>query len=211
MKCRICETRKPRRYCPGVSADICGPCCGAEREVTVDCPLDCEYLREARLHEKLPELKPAEFPNQDVRLTEEFLREQEPLLMYAGAKLVEAALGTPGAVDSDVREALESLIRTYRTLDTGLYYETRPSNPVAGNVHYRLQESIQELRKKLSEQGSTSVRDKDVLGVLVFLQRLEMRNNNGRKRGRAFIDYLRTYFPNIEKSSQPQQQTLIQV
>jgi len=116
MKCRICETRKPRRYCPGVRADICSPCCGAEREMTVDCPLDSEYLREARLHEKPPEVDAAAYPNKDVRLTEEFLRDHEQLLVYTGAKLMEAALETGGAVDDDVREALESLIRTYRTL-----------------------------------------------------------------------------------------------
>jgi len=178
--------------------------------MTVDCPLDCEYLREARLHEKPPEIDPATFPNQDVRLTEQFLNDHEPLLVYTGAKLVEAALETAGAVDNDVREALESLIRTYRTLETGLYYETRPSNPVAGNIHYRLQEAIQELRKKLSEQGATSIRDVEVLGILVFLQRVEIHNNNGRTRSRAFIDYLREHFRPMQPSD-PQQASLIQV
>jgi hypothetical protein len=211
MKCKICEVRKPRRYCPGVRADICAPCCGNEREVTVDCPLDCEYLREGRLHEKRPDINPADFPNQDIRVTEKFLREQEPLLIFIGSKLLEAALETPGAVDGDVRDAMESLIRTYRTLETGLYYETRPTSPVAGNVHARLQEAIQELRKKLSEQGTAAVRDADVLGIVVFLERLQMQNNNGRKRGRAFIDYLRTHFPEVEKSAKPQSQSLIQV
>jgi len=211
MKCRICDLRKPRRYCPGLGAEICAPCCGNEREVTVDCPFDCEYLREARLHEKPPEIKPADFPNQDVRLTEQFLRDHEPLLIYIAAKLLEAALETPGAVDADVSEALESLIRTYRTLQTGLYYETRPSNPVAGNVHYRLQESVQELRKKLSEEGATAVRDAEVLAMLVFLERLGIQHDNRRKRGRAFIDYLRTYFPKIEQSAGPRQPSLIQV
>ena len=40
-----------------------------------------------------------------------------------------------------------------------------------------------------------SVRDADVLGILVFLQRLEIQHNNGRRLGRAFIDFLRTNFP----------------
>ena len=37
--------------------------------------------------------------------------------------------------------------------------------------------------------------DADVLGTLVFLQRLEFQHSNGRRRGRAFFDFLRTYFP----------------
>ena len=45
MNCAICETRRPRRYCPGVRGEICAICCGTAREVTVDCPLDCPYLR----------------------------------------------------------------------------------------------------------------------------------------------------------------------
>ena len=52
MACALCETRRPRRFCPGVRGDICTLCCGSEREVSVACPLDCEYLREAHKHEK---------------------------------------------------------------------------------------------------------------------------------------------------------------
>jgi hypothetical protein len=40
-----------------------------------------------------------------------------------------------------------------------------------------------------------SIRDVDVLGILVFLHRMELQHNNGRKKGRAFIDFLRAYFP----------------
>ena len=46
-----------------------------------------------------------------------------------------AALDTPGAVDYDVREALEALIRTYRTLESGVYYESVPANPLAANIY----------------------------------------------------------------------------
>jgi hypothetical protein len=210
MKCKICDTRKPRRYCPGVSGDICSICCGSAREVTVDCPLDCEYLVEARLHEKPPVVNPEQVPNQDVRVTEEFLREHEKLLIYLGAKLLEGALATPGAVDSDVREALGSLIRTYRTLESGLYYETRPSNLLAANIHQKIQDAVQELRKELTERGGTSVRDNEILGILVFLERVGLHQDNGRARGRAFVDYLRAYFPQ-KQNSQPDAGSLIQV
>jgi hypothetical protein len=199
MKCKICETRKPRRHCPGVGADICSICCGNEREVTVNCPLDCEYLMEARLHEKLPAVNPEQVPNQDIRVSEEFLREHEPLIIFLGSKLLEASLDTAGAVDSDVREALESLIRTYRTLQSGLYYESLPPNLVAAAIHQNLQDAIQELRKELSEKGSTAIRDAEILGVLVFLERVGLYHNNLRRKGRSFIDYLRGNFPQKEE------------
>jgi len=210
MKCRICDTRKPRRYCPGVTGDICSICCGAEREVTVDCPLDCQYLAEARLHEKPQEVKSEEVPNQDIPVSEDFLRAQEPLLIYLGAKLLEASITTSGAVDSDIREALDSLVRTYRTLQSGLYYETRPSNLIAAAIHQKLQESIDALRKQLAEKGATPVRDADLLGLLAFLQRVELHQNNGRPRGRAFVDYLRAFFPH-DREHAPSASSLIQV
>jgi hypothetical protein len=203
MKCKICETRKPRRYCPGVSGEICSLCCGNEREVTISCPLDCPYLIEARRHEKPRALNPDEVPNQDVQVTEQFLHEHEPLLIYLGSRLVEASLIAAGAVDSDVREALESLIRTYRTLQSGLYYETRPANLIAAGIHQRMQEAVEGLRKELAEKRATPIRDAEILGTLVFLERVELHQNNGRPRSRAFLDYLRAYFPQNQESLPP--------
>jgi hypothetical protein len=194
MKCKICDTRKPRRFCLGVGGDICSMCCGAEREVTVNCPLECEYLVEARLHDKPMPVNPQELPNADINVTEEFLRSHEPLLIFLGVKFLQAALAA-SAVDSDLREALGSLIRTHRTLQSGLYYESRPDNLVAAGIHQNIQDAVAELRKELSEKGATTVRDAEVLGMLVFLERIALHQNNGRPKGRAFVDYLRAFFP----------------
>ena len=77
---------------------------------------------------------------------------------------------TAGAVDSDVRDALESLIRTYRTLQSGLYYETRPTNLIAAGIHQRMQEAVEGLRKELAEKNAMPLRDVEILGTLVFLR-----------------------------------------
>jgi hypothetical protein len=171
-------------------------CCGTEREVTVDCPLDCVYLREAHRHEKTTPTDPHDFPHQDIRVTEDFLRDHEQLLLFLARTLVEAALATQGAVDFDVRETLDALVRTYRTLQSGVYYETRPANPLAANMCRLVQESVEEFRKQEPERtGMIRTRDSDILAMFVFLQRLELDNNNGRKRGRAYLDFLRGFFP----------------
>ena len=206
MSCAICHTRRPRRFCPGVRGDICTMCCGTEREVTVDCPLDCVYLREAHQHEKIEPVDPRNFPNQDIRVSEEFLREREPVLLFLARTVLDAALASPGAVDFDVREALEALIRTYRTLESGVYYETRPDNPIAANICRLVQTGVAEFRRKETEDsGMAHTRDADILGLLVFLQRLELDNNNGRKRGRAYLDFLRGFFP--DQAAEPAQAT----
>ena len=196
IPCKLCEKRRAKRYCPGVGGEICPSCCGNERENTVDCPLDCPFLREARLHERPPDSAASgELPNSDIKLSEEFIRAQEPLIVWLSTALVRG-IDSSKAVDSDAREALEALIKTYRTLESGLIYETRPTNPYAAGIQEQIKSSIEDLRARLAEKtGMQTLRDADVLGALVFLQRLELQHNNGRRRGRAFFDFLRSYFP----------------
>lgn len=195
MKCTLCETRRARRHCPGVHGEICALCCGEEREVTIDCPLDCQYLRDARQHEKRAALDPEQVPSRDVEITERFLQERQELVAAAGRCLLDAVLETTGAVDADVREALEALVRTLKTRESGLIYETRPNNPYAARIQRRFQANMDEYRKRLRDQlGMATIRDADLLGVLVFLQRVEFTSNNGRKRGRAFVGLLASNF-----------------
>lgn len=163
--------------------------------MTVHCPLDCLYLQDARRHEKISGADPDQFPNKEIRVSPEFLREHEPVVLAIAVGVLEAALDT-GAVDYDVREALEALIRTYQTLESGLVYETRPPNTLAAGVYRWVQESITRFREEETKRrGATTVRDGDILRTLAFLQRLELDRNNGRKLGRAYIDFLRSYFP----------------
>jgi hypothetical protein len=210
MACAICETRRPRRFCPGVRGDICSICCGTEREVTVECPFDCEYLQDARRHDKPAPLNPADVPNQDVRITEQFVDEHQNLLAFLGNVVMGAALDTPGAVDYDVREALEALIRTHRTLESGVYYESVPPNPLAANIYRTVQNAVAEYRNREQQQlGMSRTRDSDVFGLLVFLQRIEFDSNNGRRRGRAFIDSLRAFYVGPAEAADTSSSSLI--
>jgi hypothetical protein len=196
MACAICEVRRPRRICPGVRGEICSICCGTEREVTVACPLDCEYLRDARKHDRPPAIDPATAGDPDIRVTEEILEKNEALLGFLAGRLIAAALATSGVVDGDIREALQALVRTFRTLATGLYYQTMPQNPLAAGLFRALESGIEDYRKReVAELGMTRTRDSDILAILVFLERVELDRNNGRRLGRAFLDYLRQSYP----------------
>ena len=178
-----------------MGGEVCPACCGAGRENTIDCPSSCEYLREARAHERPVAVAEDELPNRDIHMTEEFLEKHEALILWLTAALADA-MGSRKAVDRDAGEALEALIKTYRTLQSGLIYETRPQNPYASAIQECLKASIEELSKRIAEKsGLHNLRDADVLGVLVFLQRLQIGHNNGRPRGRMFYDFLRQSFP----------------
>lgn len=189
--CHLCETRPPRRACPALGRTICAQCCGQEREVSIDCPLECSYLRDAREHEKLPPVDPKSLPNPEIELTDAFLQQQQPLAIVTGRLLLVSAMETPGTVDLDLRDALDALTRTYRTAETGLVYESRPTNGIAAAVADRFQQEVRQFREHVAQStGAHTVRDKDLLGVLVFWQRMEWQRNNGRRKGRAFIESL---------------------
>lgn len=195
MNCAICGIRKPRRYCPGVHGDICTICCATEREHTVDCPLDCVYLRDAHDHEKKAEIPDSAIPNTDIQVTESFLRRNEPLFIVLGAAIDRAASKSPSITDNDAREALDGLVRTWRTLESGLYYESRSTNPYAASIFDAVKQSVDDLRERVQQEtGMAGIRDADVLGVLAFLERLEYRGNNGRTKSKAFLEFLHRSF-----------------
>ena len=189
---------------------ICAICCGTEREVSISCPLDCVYLREARVHESKSKhdheehAKPQPMPHPDVPLTEDFLDRHTDLLAFCGTSLLQASLETPGAVDQDAVDALEALIRTQRTLESGLVYQTRAADRVAAAIQARMETAFEDYQRRRHErEGLAGYRTVEILGVLVFLLRLSSRVVNGRPRGRAFIDYLSQQMPMPEAPPEP--------
>jgi hypothetical protein len=163
--------------------------------VTVSCPLDCEYLREARRHEKPLPLDPEQIPNRDIKVSEEFLDGHVALVETLANAMADAASRIPGAVDTDARDAVKGLIRTYRTLESGVYYASRPESILAAGIFDAAQEAVSGFqREERQDTGLTRTRDSDVLKALVFLERIGIDRNNGRPRGRAFIDALRQFY-----------------
>jgi hypothetical protein len=209
MLCAICEKRRPRRYCPGVRGEICPQCCGTEREVTVRCPSDCPYLMEARKHEQTVGLDADKIPHRDIPLSHEFLEDHEALIAFLSLALVEEAERIH-AVDSDAREALESLIQTYRTLQSGIIYENLPPNPLASSLYEAARVAaaryMDEERKAF---GVSRCRDADVLRALVFLDVLSLDRNNGRRYGRSFLDAIGRLQPPAGSAGGPTASSLI--
>ena len=82
MACPICQKRPPKRFCPALGEKICPICCGKEREVTIDCPLDCSYLIAAHRYEaehRKP-LSPDEFPYREIEFPPDFVYEHWPVV-----------------------------------------------------------------------------------------------------------------------------------
>src|SRR5436305_5984333 len=127
LACSICETRKEKRFCPAVHGRICPQCCGEQREVTLDCPSDCVYLRQAREHEKPRPVAEVDqeslFPN--VEVGQPFLYEQEHLIVGLSFALAKSARADRSIRDSDLIAALAMVARQHEMLtSSGLHYET---------------------------------------------------------------------------------------
>lgn len=151
--------------------------------MNIFCPLDCQYLQEAHRHERSSELNYDALPNKDIKVSEDFLDDQRDLVLFCLSAAVDAGLRTPGAVDSDILSAVDALIRTYRTADSGLIYETRPDDKIAAAVQDQITQSLADFQKERAP-----LRNSDVMRALVFVQRYALMQQNGRPRGRAFID-----------------------
>lgn len=193
--CKICGKRRARRACPAVQGDICSLCCGAEREVSLSCPLDCDWLQEAHRHEKPLQISDERALYPEVTVTEDFLETHEELLLFSIHSLLQAALRTNGAIDVDVIAALQALIQTHRTLESGLVYETRAENSIAAGVQRAFAGSLDEYQKIREQRGASRYRNREILAMLVFLLRLALQNQNGRPRGRMYLDLLQHMVP----------------
>ena len=208
MACAICKTRREKRDCPGVQGAICAICCGEQREETVNCPFDCEYLQIAHQHEALGKKDPALMPSPDFRISRDFLQKNAELIMDLQMTILGAALER-NAIDQDAKEALDGLVRTYRTLGSGLYYESRPSNPIAAAIFDAVQQRVASIRKGENESGVHKVLDSQVQTILVFLQQMEYTFNNGRKRGRCFLANIRATIGRFINQPEPAPSSLL--
>jgi len=195
MICSICNIRKAKRACPAAQSAICPQCCAEQREETLDCPLNCEHLVQARLHARYSKPEGG-IPHADIELTESFLNAHDMLIQFLSVLVRDAAVSAPGVTDADLREGIDALIQSYKTAaGSGLIYEARPANPFAAQVQETVKRRIEELNARVAERGGTTLREEDILGVLVFIARVASGVNNGRRKGRAFVGWLLENFP----------------
>lgn len=198
MSCPICEKRPPKRFCPAKGERICAVCCGREREVTIDCPQDCSYLITAHRYEaehRQP-ISRDELPYPKIEFQVEFIYERWPVVSGLAATILSFQGQNKDLNDAAALAALEALAETYRTLGTGIYYERPPDLPVAHGLYGAIAEFLQKVAKEQAERGGIpSLRESDILNLLVFLLRVGKRETNGRPRSRAFLGFLQARFP----------------
>ena len=202
MSCVICKIRKEKRFCPAVHGRICPQCCGEQREVTLECPLDCPYLIQARAHERprsADQIDPAALFLQ-IEVSDQFMYQHEHLLMGLTYALAKAARGDRSLHDQDLIAALTVLAKGYeRRVNSGLHYEQPLTSDSQRRAANEVETMVREYREAEQKHvGYSSLRDSQVLNALVFLVRLAHGRTSGRPKSRAFVEFLFAQFPEKE-------------
>jgi hypothetical protein len=195
--CPICEKRKAQRFCPAKGEKICAVCCGTEREVSIDCPLDCSYLVASHRYEDQHQRSlPADTPLLDVKVSQDVIYTHQNVLSGLAFTAAKFSASHPATTDPDVLAALRALAETYKTLGSGILYEKPPEATLPRELYAALAAFLNESKQQNSERAAgPPVRDAEIFTLLVFLFRMGLLRTNGRPRARRYIEFLRSQFP----------------
>jgi hypothetical protein len=211
VSCPICEKRKEARFCPAKGEKICAVCCGTEREVTIDCPVDCSYLLAAHRYEDEQQRGlPVDTPLLDVHLPSDILHTHQQLMAAFAFTIAKYCASQPAATDTDVLTAIQALAETHKTLSSGIYYEKQPAAQFPREIYAAFTTFIAEAKQQQAERlGFSGMKDSEIFYLLVFLYRMGLLRTNGRPRSRRYIEFLRSQFPEDQELKREESRIIV--
>lgn len=94
----------------------------------------------------------------------------------------------PDLVDSDVHATLDALVRTFETLDKGIYYDSTPASLNQKNLFMALKLFLEGPEERLIDEPRLTTHQ--ILDCLQFLKELSTLVALPRPKSRAFLDHL---------------------
>ena len=176
---------------------ICPVCCGSEREVTIDCPSDCTYLIASREHyDERRAIDWDKIPFAGRKIPRSALLAHEKLFLELSYAICDYARENPALVDPDVITAMQALAETYETLTKGILYENPPDHLMQRELYGKLKQAVEEYKSRAGQglAAVTNVRDPEIRDALIVLTQTSAARSNGRPKGRALIDMMRSQF-----------------
>jgi len=180
--------------CPALDTLICPGCCAAGREGEIACHMSCEYLISAHQFEKKT-ANPKEIPDPDISTNQNFLRQNEYLIVTIGAALLHATHLQPDVDDRDLLAVLSSLVSAWRERVPQVMSIPFVCDRAVTMIAGRVAADINAHRQQIVQGGGTCASDSDVLGSLAFLSRTCYGLDNGRPKCRAFLGFLQRATP----------------
>ena len=192
-KCPLCSRRSAKRHCPAKGVKICPTCCGTHREVEIECPSDCTYLRAGRTYDA-GRRHPAP-PPPEREFSQQFRHRYAGAIAVLAQGILAERHDNPSLYDSDVREAFKALKATAKTRASGIYYETLPEGSAASMGLYRRIQGLIDRMMQPQAPGADALRAGDAPDVLDFIAvSMELRSG-GRPKSRQYLDWLSSVAP----------------
>lgn len=114
-ECIYCKGNRGRRECPALGGFICSRCCGENRGINIDCPLDCRYFKK---HESYQRAKLSDdYKSTLLEVVEDLFEDEKRdtlgFLAYLESSIYQYYEGEKkkAGEDKEVREALAFLKR----------------------------------------------------------------------------------------------------
>jgi hypothetical protein len=175
---------------------ICPQCCGEKRVLEIDCPESCEYLKIGRTREANQESAryfrardPIEH-QQRARILENF----EPVIVDLQTLIAVERQSSRDLTDADVAEALDCLLKTLRTEDRGVIYETTSDNLRAEGLRRQFSGLIESYRYP-KDGDRQRIHLKDAVDCLEMMRGVVASHLEAGPSSLSFVDFLARCLP----------------
>lgn len=188
--CPLCSERPAKRLCPAKDARICPVCCGTKREIEIDCPSSCAYLKASRSYESDKPIPDPEVAARVRQFDPDFVERYHVLLDVLSVSIVEERMASSWLVDHDVIEVLKALKETLKTLSGGIYYEALPDGPLRQSLFRRLKAIFDSLMQVDPAADRHVLKVSEAIDVLDFLITVAQLNSSVRPKSRRYLDFI---------------------
>jgi len=208
-QCPLCEVRKAKRACPAKAALICPVCCGEKREREISCPADCVYLQTGRQYESVRLAGRSPLPPRTPKLWEPaFLQRYYGVTLSIWKVLSEERARLIEMTDQDVRLALEGLLKTFQTLENGIYYDHAPDAFGAKSIYQAVRAYLDKANTSLDED-IPRLKISEILDCLQLQKELFDAISLPRPKSRAFLDHVQSNVSKAFPSQSPQSNIIL--
>jgi hypothetical protein len=201
--CPLCSERAGKRYCPAKDTKICAVCCGTKREIEIDCPSSCSYLKASRSYESEKPIPDPEVAAKAHQFGVEFVGQYHALLDLLTLAIIEERANSDWLVDHDVIEVLKALKATLKTLSSGIYYETRPEGPIGQALFRRLKEIFDQLMEVDPNANRNVLKVSEAMDLIDFITVVAQANSSVRPKSRRYLDWISERFASGMREQQP--------
>jgi hypothetical protein len=201
--CPLCSERAGKRYCPAKDTKICAVCCGTKREIEIDCPSSCAYLKASRSYESEKPIPDPQLVAKAHQFGADFVGQHHAVLDLLTLAIVEERMNSEWLVDNDVIEVLKSLHATLKTLSGGIYYEALPDGPIRQALFRRLKEVFDHLMQMDPAAERPVLKISEAMDVLDFLTFVAEANSSVRPKSRRYLDWISERFAARMQAQQP--------